>query len=237
MLRIVIAMASDDFGHLLEQQLRAEHSVVRCFDGNTALDLLQHLHPDVLLIDLSLPVVSGLSVLEQAREHIPGLVIGVTNVANTDVCSQAEKLGIRQLFRLPVNTEFFMTQVQQLLAEAVPCDRCEDDLQRRIVKILQKLSCKTSLTGYQQVLAGIPLVMNDMSIAMCKELYPQIAKILGMSASGSIEHTIRTLIEDAWENGDKALWKRYFPPQAKRKKPYPSNKRFFTTIASMLSTQ
>lgn len=235
MLRIVIAMASDDFGHMLEQHLSAEHSVVRCFDGNTALDLLRHLHPDVLLMDLSLPLLDGLSVLEKAQDHLPNLVIGFTDVTNLDVCTKANGLGIMRLYRLPVAPDVFISKLHELLSEAVPDALSGDNLHRRMVQILQKLSFKTNLTGYQQVLAGIPLVMNDMSIAMCKELYPQIAITLGLSTSRSIEHTIRTLIQDAWENGDKQLWQHYFPPQANRKKPYPSNKQFFTTIASILS--
>ena len=235
MLRIVIAMASDDFGHLLESQLNAEHSVVRCFDGNTALDLLQHLRPDVLLMDLSLPQLDGLSVLEQSQNYLPELVVAVTDVTNAEVCRKAEQLGVASLFLLPVNSELFLSQLEKMLSQTEPGMHRKDNLHQRILYQLKMLGFKPNLNGYQQILIGIPMVMQDMSVAMCKELYPQIAETLGLSSSRSIEHTIRTAIQDAWENGDKDLWQTYFPTPANRKKPFPSNKQFFTTMANILA--
>jgi CheY-like chemotaxis protein len=235
MLRIVIAMASDDFGHLLESQLNAEHSVVRCFDGNTALDLLQHLRPDVLLMDLSLPQLDGLSVLERSQNYLPELVVAVTDVTNAEVCRKAEQLGVASLFLLPVNSDLFLSQLKRMLSETEPGMHRKDNLHRKILHQLKMLGFKPNLNGYQQILIGIPLVMQDMSVAMCKELYPQIAETLGLSSSRSIEHTIRTAIQDAWENGDKDLWQTYFPTPANRKKPFPSNKQFFTTMANILA--
>ena len=111
----------------------------------------------------------------------------------------------------------------------------KDNLHQRILYQLKMLGFKPNLNGYQQILIGIPMVMQDMSVAMCKELYPQIAETLGLSSSRSIEHTIRTAIQDAWENGDKDLWQIYFPTPANRKKPFPSNKQFFTTMANILA--
>lgn len=235
MLRIVIAIASDDFGHMLENQLNSEHSVVRCFDGNTALDLLLHLRPDVLLMDLSLPQRDGLSVLERCQDQLPDLVIGVTSVTSDDVCRRAETLGITKLFLLPVDSDIFLSQLDVMLSKTTPGALTEDKLRRMIIHQLNKLSFKTNLIGYQQILVGIPLVMQDISIPMCKELYPQIARILNLASSRPIEHTIRTAIQDAWENGDKDLWQRYFPAQANREKPFPSNKQFFTAMANILS--
>ena len=235
MLRIVIAMASDDFGHLLESQLNAEHSVVRCFDGNTALDLLQHLRPDVLLMDLSLPQLDGLSVLERSQNYLPELVVAVTDVTNAEVCRKAEQLGVASLFLLPVNSELFLSQLEKMLSQTEPGMHRKDNLHQRILYQLKMLGFKPNLNGYQQILIGIPMVMQDMSVAMCKELYPQIAETLGLSSSRSIEHTIRTAIQDAWENGDKDLWQTYFPTPANRKKPFPSNKQFFTTMANILA--
>ncbi|MBE6959204.1 MAG: response regulator [Ruminococcaceae bacterium] len=237
MLRIVIAMASDDFGHMLEKQLNTEHSVIRCFDGNTALDLLEHLRPDVLLLDLSLPLLDGLSMLEQAQSCLPGVVIGLTEVASDSICARAEELGISRLYLLPVNADIFMKQLHKQLEQTVAGASREINIQRRTLQLLNKLSFKPNLTGYQQILVGIPLVIKDISIPMCKELYPKIAQITGLSSSRPIEHTIRTVIHDAWESGDKELWLQYFPIPANRKRPYPSNKQFFTAIANILTME
>ena len=235
MLRIVIAMASDDFGHMLEQQLNTEHSVVRCFDGITAMDLLQHLKPDVLLLDLSLPLMDGLSMLEQTQAYLPGLIVGVTDVTNESVCWQAQELGVSKLYRLPIEPDVFMSQLHDMLSETVPGASPQINMRRRIVQLLNSLSFKPNLSGYQQILVGIPLVMQDISIPMCKELYPKIAELTGLTNSKPIEHTIRTVIRDAWENGDRELWQRYFPSAGNRQKPYPSNKQFFTSVVNILT--
>ncbi|MBE6978378.1 MAG: response regulator [Ruminococcaceae bacterium] len=232
--RIIIAMASDDLGHILESKLNTEHSVVRCFDGITALDLLRHLRPDALLLDLSLPLLNGLDVLKQATDCIPPIVMAITDYTGPSLQETAKDCGIRHLYMLPVEIARILEQLRQELVAMIPGCKSVDTYTRQIEDILLRLGFKANLVGYQQLLIAIPLVLKDSSIPVCKELYPEIAKRTGIPKSSPVEHTIRSAIRDAWTNGDPEAWKHYFPTPSRRKNPYPSNKQFINTIAKRL---
>lgn len=72
------------------------HVVVSALDGDQGLRLLRETPPDIVLLDLILPHVSGLEVLESIRrdpmlEHIP--VIVLTNVESNESVEKAMALG------------------------------------------------------------------------------------------------------------------------------------------------
>lgn len=72
-----IAIIDDDvyIGDMLEKVLRKEgYGVLRAYSGTEALFLLEKNHPDLILLDLMLPGLSGEEVLEKVR-NIPVIVI------------------------------------------------------------------------------------------------------------------------------------------------------------------
>lgn len=52
-------------------------------DGRLAIKLIQDLTPDVVLLDLQMPGLSGFEVLQQTAEHFPGVKIIVLSVHDT----------------------------------------------------------------------------------------------------------------------------------------------------------
>ncbi|MFN8583085.1 MAG: response regulator, partial [Gemmatimonadaceae bacterium] len=50
---------------------RSGHDVLRAQDGASAIDLYQAHHPDVVLLDLRLPDLSGFDVYERIRDDEP----------------------------------------------------------------------------------------------------------------------------------------------------------------------
>src|SRR5205085_2494284 len=53
-------------------------------DGIELVDQAQRLHPDVILLDLEMPRMDGLSALEQLRERVPQSKVVVLTVFDTD---------------------------------------------------------------------------------------------------------------------------------------------------------
>ena len=79
-----------DDSHLIIERLsdmlnEAEHigEVLHALSGNEALETLQKRMPDIVLLDINLPDISGVELLRIIKEKYPGIiVIMLTNQAN-----------------------------------------------------------------------------------------------------------------------------------------------------------
>jgi DNA-binding NarL/FixJ family response regulator len=93
--RILIAddhqMLLDAFTALLEPEFEVVGAVT---DGRTLLDEFARLHPDVVLIDISMPLLNGLDAGRQLKAARAGVkLIYLTMNADPDVASEALRLG------------------------------------------------------------------------------------------------------------------------------------------------
>lgn len=77
-------------------------SVASAYSGEEAVEKLQVEHPEVVLVDVMLPGLSGIEVLRKIREAHPRThVIMVTAVDSDDVREQAARLGARAYITKP----------------------------------------------------------------------------------------------------------------------------------------
>jgi DNA-binding NarL/FixJ family response regulator len=93
--RILIAddhqMLLDAFTALLEPEFEVVGTVT---DGRTLLDEFARLHPDVVLIDIAMPLLNGLDAGRQLKAARAGVkLIYLTMNADPDVASEALRLG------------------------------------------------------------------------------------------------------------------------------------------------
>jgi NarL family two-component system response regulator YdfI len=67
-------------------------------NGKVALDLVQRLHPEVVLLDLSMPVMNGFDAARQIREIAPCThIVLFTLHASPQVMEEARKLGVHDV--------------------------------------------------------------------------------------------------------------------------------------------
>ncbi len=72
-------------------------TVITAVDGGEAIELYDRERPDIVLLDIMLPTMSGMDVLKHIRQsaaddaHIP--VIMVTNLDSPEAMEQAQQLG------------------------------------------------------------------------------------------------------------------------------------------------
>lgn len=100
-------------------------------------------------------------------------------------------------------------------------------------QILLKMGVCPKLTGYRCLICAISMVADDPSLLL-KEIYPDVAKMCGLSDYRCVEHTIRTAIRKAWKNRDEYLWIQYFPRDKTGEVIRPTNKEFISRIAEEL---
>jgi CheY-like chemotaxis protein len=94
--RILVVEDDRDLNNAYCIILRHEgHEVVEAFDGKEALDKLKDFKPDLVLLDLLMPVMGGLEFLENWEDRAKGdvKVLIFTNMENSPEVAEAYKLG------------------------------------------------------------------------------------------------------------------------------------------------
>lgn len=100
------------------------HEVVAHTDGGEALGALQSNHFDLLILDLKLPGMSGIEVLQRMHKNptLKALPVMITTGAyrGEQYSRAAEKLGVKAYLEKPYGKEQFLRAVQQSLGEPAP---------------------------------------------------------------------------------------------------------------------
>ena len=92
---------------LLSDVLTPEHAVTVAADGEAAFASLPRVRPDVVLLDVNLPGMSGLEVLKRLRALDPTLpVIMITGTADEVAVTMALKRGAFAYVPKPFNVEY-----------------------------------------------------------------------------------------------------------------------------------
>jgi DNA-binding NtrC family response regulator len=90
----------------LERALRRRYDVVLAEHGERALDILALRHVDILLSDVRMPGMDGLTLLQRSLAHRPQLVcILLTAYGNVEVAVEAMKRGAYDFLMKPVNLD------------------------------------------------------------------------------------------------------------------------------------
>lgn len=101
MARILVVEDDHDLNNAYCIILRHEgHEVVEAYDGKEALAKLKDFKPDLVLLDLLMPVMGGLEFLEQwdaPKKHKDVKILIFTNMENSPEVAEAYKLGANKV--------------------------------------------------------------------------------------------------------------------------------------------
>ena len=102
--------------HLLRKQ---GFSVATAGDGAEGLDLVRSIAPDLLLLDLAMPGLDGLGVLESLNglEGKRPYTIVITGQENKGTAERACELGSREVWKKPFNAGVLISRIESLIAE------------------------------------------------------------------------------------------------------------------------
>jgi CheY-like chemotaxis protein len=120
-----ILVVDDDLGirEALAALLESEGYCVRCAEnGAVALDLVRQTHkPDLMLLDLMMPVLSGFELLEMLEDGDPDLgavPIFVVSAFNAPLTAGCDGGGVKRCFGKPFDAEALLTAVRERFAES-----------------------------------------------------------------------------------------------------------------------
>lgn len=223
MKKLLIAEHCEVMAEELEKALAGQWDVHVCHDGYAAVDAVESLRPDALIIDLGLPKKSGFGVLAECFPNLPPVIIALSAVVNPFVEQYAARWGVDYLFQIPFDMDLLVscmgsvTQFQEIAT-------------KRVAQHLRVLGISAKLTGYYCLLLAIPLLKEDLSQHLHKEVYSWVAAALRMDPR-AVEKAIRTAIQSAWRQRSPQTWAHYFPTNGDGEVECPKNKEFVVSLA------
>lgn len=222
--KILIADPSEEFREALRHALPPGFQVVWCARGDQVPVLLTSEQPALLVLELALSGLDGISLLEQLPQRPPVLV--VSDSITLYVQQALARLGVEYAMRKPASI--------QSVADRV-CDLLQTSLSQSpagLGDFLIRLGLPSWRHGFQHLLTGLPLLSRERNQQLSKELYDTIAR-LDHSSAAAVEKGIRDVIREGWEIGDRREWNRLFPGMNR----CPRNKEFLFRIADLLRDQ
>jgi YesN/AraC family two-component response regulator len=105
-------------------------------DGRQAIDMAWEHRPDIALVDINMPVVDGLSVMQAMLDHRPAMVCIIMSVEGEEaVVSEAREHGASDFLIKPFTTEELIAAIEragQLVLNKRPESRDTGFLRRRL---------------------------------------------------------------------------------------------------------
>lgn len=234
--KILIVDCSEESRRMLSGALEQEYEVVCCGEGERALELLERLRPDLMILDPILAGMDGMEVLRLAaqREQCPVTII-TGRFFSDHFLNRLAQYPVQYVLRKPFALSALVNRVQELLGTEEPEQLREQDPYALITTMLHELSVPTNFAGFHQCRIGIARLAQKPGMAVTKELYPAIAQESGRGNAQTVERNIRSAIARAYANRDDRVWRRYFRPAPNGQIPRPSNTEFLTRLAEEIT--
>lgn len=229
MRKLLIADCNEEYRAALAAALSSRYQILCCHSGTEALDLLHQEHPDIFVLDLMLPELDGLTLLERiSADGIRPMVLAATPIFSDYVFSCAHRLGIEYLVRKPCSIEAIASRVQDL-SSRLKAPKPKTDPVSYVTGLLLALDISTKHNGFDYLREAIVLMAKDPAQSVTKVLYPEVARICGCHKE-NVERSIRTALDKAWEKRNLQIWQKYFPNARQR----PSNAVFISRLTEEL---
>lgn len=225
-------------------------------DGLEALDKIKEMEPDILILDIIMPHLDGLGVLESLHKlnlkKLPKVVI-LSAVGQDQITQKAINLGADYYVVKPFDFKIFIKRLKQIVGgqseteitsrndyiQIPPANPKNTDtsrsLEARITNVIHEIGVPAHIKGYLYLREAITMVIQDMELlgAVTKELYPNIAERFSTTPS-RVERAIRHAIEVAWTRGKIDTIDKIFGYTVNTNKGKPTNSEFIAMVADKL---
>lgn len=260
-IKVLIADDNYDFAVTLKKFLSKDDEIEIvgvAGDGEDAYAQIISKTPDIVLLDVIMPHLDGIGVLEQLSKiqliKRP-ICIMVSAVGQDKITQKAISLGaeyyivkpfdITLLIQRIKDVKYFKPEEQnqdfvvgkELKAQYIRIENESDkeNLEALVTNIIHEVGVPAHIKGYQYLREAIIMVVNNINMInqITKELYPEIAYKFNTTPS-RVERAIRHAIEVAWGRGDQKTVESIFGYTVNAQKGKPTNSEFIAMIADKL---
>jgi len=255
-LNVAIADDNERMVEMLNVMIRNENGmeiVGTAGNGEDAVEMIRKEAPDVVLLDLIMPKMDGLGVLEKVRKDkslkkIPDFIV-ISAIGQESVTEDAFALGANYYLMKPFNNELLLGRLRSIqnktegkLGPVKVCGEsrqkytCEQgDLESDVTNMIHEIGVPAHIKGYQYLRDAIMMSVKDMEMlnSVTKVLYPTIAKNHQTTPS-RVERAIRHAIEVAWSRGKMDTIDELFGYTVSIGKGKPTNSEFIALISDKI---
>ncbi len=215
------------------------------YDGKAGYEMVLEKRPDILLTDIVMPVMDGLTLLSRIANNTvlskkPKIIVFSASGYDS-IIANATRLGAEFYFIKPFEMSALADRMDDLsyqkTKEGAPVSQrsVAQDLETNITMYIQQLGVPAHIKGYQYIRDAIMMVIEDMDAinSITKFLYPTVAKHYNTTSS-RVERAIRHAIEVAWDRGNPDILNELFGYTILSTRGKPTNSEFIAMIADKI---
>lgn len=264
---MMIADDNREFVSLLTDFLAKEQQIELLgtyYNGEELMKALESAEvlPDVILLDIIMPYLDGLGVLEKmqaARLNPRPKVIMLTAFGQESITQRAVELGASYYILKPFDMSLLLQRIYQVAspksrsfhssvrnwadtahvqetaagyASNINPDR---ELEMKVTDVIHEFGVPAHIKGYLYLREAIMMVYHEIDLLghITRKLYPRIAEKY-LTTPSRVERAIRHAIEVAWNRGNLESIEKVFGYTVHFDRTKPTNSEFIAMIADKL---
>lgn len=242
-----------EFRDLLKEKFEQEYDINiagLAVDGLQAIEMIKTFKPDVVILDIIMPNLDGIGVLEKVSElkldKKPTFVV-LSAMGQDLFIQKAIVLGAEYYIVKPFDISVLISRVRQAYKDSLLSNRKKVsapitkqlqvffDLEIEVTNLIREVGIPAHMVGYQYIREAIMLAVNneDMFKSITKVLYPAVAKRFNTTPQ-KVERAIRNAIENAWNRGNPDSIDSIFGYSSGFSKGKPTNSEFIAMMSDKM---
>lgn len=219
-------------------------------NGKDIYDIIREKKPDVVLLDIIMPKMDGLTIMEkiskdQSIKKQPAFIV-VSAVGQDRITEDAFNLGANYYILKPFDNDVVINRIKAVAGKNTrrgevrtnqdyTMQAQERNLELDVTNIIHEIGVPAHIKGYQYLRDAIILSVEDVEMlnSITKILYPTIAK-KHQTTPSRVERAIRHAIEVAWSRGKMDTIDALFGYTVSNGKGKPTNSEFIALIADKI---
>ena len=222
-------------------------------NGFDAYDMIMKTEPDLVLMDVVMPKMDGIAVINKIRKEwngkkIPSFIM-VTAAGSEPVTQDAFRLGASYFIMKPFDKALVMEKIRwvcggskggqadgnKLRPYVNRKEYMRQHLENDVTRLLHEIGIPAHIKGYQYLRDAIAISVReeDLMVSVTKVLYPAIAKKHNTTSS-RVERAIRHAIEVAWTRGRLDTIHELFGYTVSNGRGKPTNSEFIALVADKI---
>ena len=255
MISVAIADDNERMVEILDSIVKKDNDiriVGKANNGEDVYQMIKEKEPDVVLLDLIMPKLDGLSVMErinhdQTIKKHPKFII-ISAIGQEGITEDAFNLGAHYYIMKPFDNDMVLSRVQSvknsMKRRKEPVNQYLNELdmlkyiESEVTEVIHDVGIPAHIKGYHYLRDAIIMVIKEAEMlnSITKILYPTIAKS-NQTTPSRVERAIRHAIEVAWSRGNMDYINTLFSYTVSTGKGKPTNSEFIALVADKIRLQ